>query len=450
MQKIDISFKRIQQLALPAIIAGIAEPVLSSTDAAVVGNIAEYGTESLAAVGIVGSFLSTIIWILAQTRSAISAIVSQNLGAGKIDSLKSFPAQAIVFNVLLSFILLFSTYFFVEEILVFLRAEGKILEYSKDYYYIRVWGFPLTLFTFAIFGIFRGLQNTFWPMIIAILGALINIALDFLLVYGLEGIIEPMGVKGAAWASLIAQLVMAILALVFLLAKTEVSLKLKRKIHPEIKRLVNMSLNLFVRSVALNIALLMAVREATSLGKEYIAAHTIAINLWLFSAFFIDGYGAAGNILGGRLLGAKKYKKLLLLTKRVNLYNLVVSLLLVVSGLLLYDQLGLLFTKDPLVLSTFYGVFFIVLISQPFNALGFTLDAIFKGLGEMKYLRNILIASTFLGFIPTLLIANYYDLKLKGIWIALVVWIAFRAAALAIKFRLKYVPLAKEKLPILK
>ena len=445
MQKIDISFKRIQQLALPAIIAGIAEPVLSSTDAAIVGNITEYGTESLAAVGIVGSFLSTIIWILAQTRSAISAIVSQNLGAGKINSLKNFPVQAIIFNVLLSLILLFSTYFFVEEILVFLRAEGKILEFSKDYYYIRVWGFPLTLFTFAIFGIFRGLQNTFWPMIIATIGALLNIGLDFLLVYGVEGFIEPMDVKGAAWASLISQLVMAVLALVFLLTKTEVSLKLKRKIHPEISRLVNMSLNLFVRSVALNIALLMAVREATSFGKEYIAAHTIAINLWLFSAFFIDGYGAAGNILGGRLLGAKKYKKLLLLTKRVNFYNLVVSVILIGIGLIFYNQLGLLFTKDALVLSTFYGVFFIVLISQPFNALGFTLDAVFKGLGEMKFLRNILIGSTLFGFIPALLIGKYYELKLKGIWIALVVWIAFRAVALAVKFRIKYVSLAKNE-----
>ena len=87
---------------IPAIIAGIAEPVLSSTDAAVVGNIAEFGTESLAAVGIVGTFLSALIWILGQTRSAISAIISQNLGAGKIEDLKSFPAQAIFFNIALS------------------------------------------------------------------------------------------------------------------------------------------------------------------------------------------------------------------------------------------------------------------------------------------------------------------------------------------------------------
>ncbi|MBT8256058.1 MAG: MATE family efflux transporter, partial [Bacteroidia bacterium] len=308
--KTDISFKRIQQLAIPAIIAGIAEPVLSSTDAAVVGNIPEIGTESLAAVGIVGTFLSALIWILGQTRAAISAIISQNLGAGNMEDLKRFPAQAIFFNLALSVVLLFSTYFLVEEIFVLLNAEGLILKYSMDYYYIRVWGFPLTLFTFAVFGIFRGLQNTFWPMIIATIGAGLNIGLDFALVYGIDGYLDPMNVEGAAWASLISQVVMALLSLALLIKKTNVSLRLKTKLHPEIYRLAKMSANLFVRSLALNAALVLATREAAALGKEYIAAHTIAFNLWIFSAFFLDGYGGAGNILGGRLLGERNFSTL--------------------------------------------------------------------------------------------------------------------------------------------
>lgn len=441
MRTTDISFKRIQQLAIPAIISGIAEPVLSATDAAVVGNIKEFGIESLAAVGIVGSFLSALIWILGQTRSAISTIVAQNLGAGKISELENFPAQAIYFNIGLSIIVLFSTYFFVEEIFSMMNAEGIVLDFSIDYYNIRVWGFPLTLFTFAVFGIFRGLQNTFWPMIIASLGAGLNIGLDFALVYGIEGLIQPMGIKGAAWASLISQIIMAILAFAFLMKKTNVSLKLKMPLHHEINRLVSMSLNLFLRSVSLNVALILATREAADLGKEYVAAHTIAFNIWIFTAFFLDGYGAAGNILSGKLLGERNYKSLWKLTKRVSFYNLLVSTFLVIIGILLYEPLGLIFNKDETVLTILYGMFFMVLISLPLNALAFTLDSIFKGLGEMKYLRNVLLGATFLGFIPILYFSKYMGWGLLGIWIAMNVWVAYRGVALLIKFRRKYIPL---------
>lgn len=438
----NISFKRIQQLAVPAIIAGIAEPVLSSTDAAIVGNIPEYGIESLAAVGIVGTFLSALIWILGQTRSAISAIVSQNLGAGKLNELDAFPAQAIFFNIGLSIIVLLSTYFFVEEIFSLLNAEGIILQLSVDYYNIRVWGFPLTLFTFAVFGIFRGLQNTFWPMIIAAIGAGLNIALDFALVYGIEGWIAPMNLVGAAWASLISQCIMALLALIFLLKKTNVSIKLKFPLHPEIKRLVHMSFNLFLRSLALNAALILATREAAALGKEYIAAHTIAFNIWIFTAFFLDGYGAAGNILGGKILGEGNYRTLLQLTKRVNLYNILVATILVLIGIILYQPMGRLFNKDPMVLSLFYNMFFMVLICLPFNAMAFTMDSIFKGLGEMSYLRNVLLGATLFGFVPVLFFGKYMDWGLIGIWLALTIWVGYRAVALFIKFKRKYVPLA--------
>jgi len=236
---------------------------------------------------------------------------------------------------------------------------------------------------------------------------------------------------------------MATMALVFLLTKTDISLRLRFPLHPEINRLVSMSFNLFIRSLALNAALMLAVREAAGLGKEYIAAHAIAINIWLFSAFFVDGYGAAGNILSGKLLGEKDYSSLWKLTKKVNLYNLGIVGILLVAGIFFYHPLGLLFNKDPEVLTIFYGMFFMVLLSQPINALAFTLDAIFKGLGEMSYLRNVLLGATIIGFIPTLYFAKYMDWGLIGIWAAILVWIAYRAIALVIKFRRKYIPLVE-------
>ena len=436
----QVNFKSINQLAIPATISGIAEPVLNITDTAIVGNIPVDGLESLAAAGIVGSFLSMLIWVLGQTRSSISAIISQYLGAGRLEEVKNLPAQAIFFNIMLSILVLLSTVFIIEEIFALFNASGKILDYCISYYSIRVWGFPLTLFTFAIFGIFRGLQNTFYPMLIAIIGAGLNIGLDFLLVYGFEGWIPALYLDGAAWASLISQAVMAIMAFILLLKKTEISMKLTFPLNKEIKRVVFMSLNLFVRAIALNVALIIAVREATSLGDRYIGAHTIAINLWLFAAFFIDGFAAAGNSMGGKLLGAGDYNGLWKLAKKVVLYGMVVSVVLMAFGFIFYRPIGYMFSNETIVLQTFYGIFYIVILGLPMNTLAFVFDGLFKGLGEMKYLRNVLLAATFLGFVPTLYLGKYLGWGFYAIWIAFVVWMMIRGFSLVWKFNQKFRP----------
>ena len=78
IQKVSINFRTINKLAIPATIAGIAEPLLSITDTAIVGNIPVDGLESLAAAGIVGSFLSMLIWILGQTQAPFQQL-SRNM-----------------------------------------------------------------------------------------------------------------------------------------------------------------------------------------------------------------------------------------------------------------------------------------------------------------------------------------------------------------------------------
>ena len=432
------SFKSIHKITVPAIIAGVAEPILSSTDAAIVGNIPYNATEALAAVGVVGSFLSMLIWILGQTRSVISSIISQYIGAGKLDEVGTLPMQAILINIGLSILVLGGTYFFTGDIFKLLKADGQILEYSISYYNIRVWGFPFTLAIFAVFGIFRGLQNTFWPMIVSAIGALLNIGLDFLFVYGVEGYVPAMHIEGAALASLISQIVMAIIAFLLLIYKTDISLKIGKVWHSKIPKLIGMSGNLFLRALSLNVALLMAVRSATDLGPQYIAAHAIAINIWLFTAFFIDGYASAGNIYGGRLYGAKDFKQLKDLVLKVTLYGIGVGVVLMFLGWLFYEKLGLLFTHETEVLSVFYAMFFVVILVQPFNAIAFVLDGVFKGLGEMKFLRNLLFIATFVGFLPTLFLTQYFNLKLIGIWVALGVWLFFRCVGMVWKFKNKY------------
>lgn len=435
-----ISFRQINKLAVPAIISGIAEPLLSITDTAIVGNIPVNPTEALAAVGIAGSFISAIIWILAQTRSAISAVIAQYFGADKLKEIQHLPAQIILINVILSLFIYALTVFFVENIFELYNASGLILEKSVSYYKIRAFGLPFTLFVFSVFGVFRGLQNTFWPMVISIIGASLNIALDFILVFGIEDLIPAFEVEGAAWASVIAQGVMSVLALVLLFKKTPFSLKLKFPFHPEIKRLLSLSLNLIIRAISLNIALYMANAYATKYGANYIAAQTIAFQIWLFFAFFIDGYASAGNIMSGKFLGQKEYGKIWKLSSQLNKYSFFISLVLGLICLLFYKPIGMLFSQEEEVLSLFNGIFWIVLLMQPINAVAFVFDGIFKGLAEAVLLRNTLLASTFLGFIPALLIGDYFDLKLYAIWIAFFVWMLMRGGILLVIFKKRFLP----------
>lgn len=438
-----LSFKHINKLAIPALIAGISEPILSITDTAIVGNMEVNATESLAAVGIVGTFISMLIWVLGQTRSAISSIVSQYVGANKVDKIKNLPAQAIFIITSLSIIIIITTFPFTNTIFKLYNASGLILNYTSEYYKIRVFGFPFTLFSIAVFGTFRGLQNTYYPMIIAIIGALSNIILDVVLVFGIEGFLPAMNIKGAAWASLISQCIMAILSAYYLLKKTDIPLKLSFPFNKEINRFIIMILNLFVRTLALNATLYFATRFATGYGTAYIAAYTIAINLWFFGAFFIDGYASAGNILSGKLYGAKDYKALIALSNKLMRYGIVVGITLAIIGGFGYFQLGRLFSQDPEVLNLFYNTFWIVLVMQPICALAFIFDGMFKGLGMMKFLRNILLFSTFLIFIPILFLLDSFDYKLHAIFFAMTLWMIARGLPLIIFFRKKFLALSQ-------
>lgn len=439
-----ITLKQINKLAIPALISGVSEPVLSLTDAAIVGNIEVNSTESLAAVGIVTTFLSMLIWVLGQTRSAISSLVSQYLGADNLDAIKSLPAQAIFIITSLSILIILTTYPFATSIFKLYNASHLILDYSVDYYKIRVFGFPFTLFTIAVFGTFRGLQNTYYPMLIAIVGTIVNIVLDIVLVYGINGLIPAMNIKGAAYASVVAQLIMAILSVYYLLRKTEISLKPTFPFNKEIKTFILMILNLFVRTLALNVTLYYASAFSTSYGKEYIAAYTIAINLWFLGAFIVDGYSSAGNILSGKLYGQKNYKELVQLSNKLIKYGLFLGIIIAIIGGLLYYPIGQIFTDDPEVLNQFYKVFWIVLAMQPFCALAFIFDGVFKGLGQMKYLRNVLLFSTFVVFVPILFWLDALDYKLYAIFIAMTFWIIARGFPLIIKFRKQFLSLSQK------
>ena len=439
-----LKYSEINKLAIPALISGIAEPILSITDTAIVGNVNYNAMEALGAVGIVGTFLSMLVWVFGQKRSVIASIVAQAIGARKIDEIKSLPSQAIFIILLMSLVIIGITYPFAENLFSFYNASGLILDYSVDYYKIRVIGIPFTLITIGVFGVFRGLQNTITPMEIALVGTSLNIVLDIILVYGIEGILSPMHIYGAAYASVIAQVTMAGLAVFLLYKKTKITLQFSLPFNKKIRDFLSMFLDLIIRTLALNIALYFGSSFAAKYGDEFIAAYTIAINLWFLGAFIIDGYSSAGTILSGKFFGEKSYNKLIELSYKLSLIGIFLGISIFAIGMIFYGYSGIIFTKEQIVLVEFYNVFWIVLIMQPLCAVAFIFDGIFKGLGWMKKLRNVLLFSTFIVFVPTLLITDSYGYKLEGIFLAFTLWIIARGVPLIIKFYKTCVPLVQK------
>lgn len=431
----NITASHILRLAIPAIIAGIAEPLISLTDVAIIGNMESNAVEGLLAVGLVGSFLSAIIWTLAQTKTSISSIVSNAVGSHKIDQIKDLIPQAIWINISIGILIYIITAPLAHWIFTMYNAQRTALELSTSYYQIRAIGFPITLSAFAIFGVFRGLQNTSWAMIASITGAVINIVLDYMLVYGIPDLIPSYGIVGAAYASLVSQIIMLLIAVYYLYNQTGFNLHQISFIpHPKLTKHISLTANFFLRTVAINIAIFLSYRYASSYGEEYGATHAILMNIWLFFSFFIDGFASAGNAIGGKLLGSKNIAGLRYLGKTTATYGIIVALILAAICAIFYNFIGHQFTDDATVFQLFVSTFWIVIIMQPINAVAFVFDGIFKGWGDASYLRNLLFILTAFVFIPTLLIFDYFDFQLYSIWIAFTIWMVGRAVILSFKF----------------
>lgn len=432
-----VTRRDLDRLAIPAIIAGIAEPVIALVDTAFVGRL---GTADLAAVGIGSSFFLLVVWVLAQTRSAVLAVVARYYGAQRLDEVKDLVPIAIWMNVLLGFGFFALTSVFAEPIFRLYNADGEVLSKAVEYYRIRSIGHPIVLATFAITGAFRGIQNLSWSMWISILGASVNLVLNPILIFG-WGPIAGMGIAGSAWSSLFAQLVMFLAAIRIMRVRTPFRLIPVTWNHPELKGLWLLSGNLFARTMALNVCYYLGNRFATGYGEAHIAAHSIAMQIWLFSAFFIDGYAAAGSVLVGRLNGEGERTQLYRVSWQVVRMSVFLGTGLALIYLAGYSWIGGLFTKDKTVLGLLYGVFWMVILTQPINAVAFAFDGIYKGLGNGKVLRNVLLIATFAAFIPIIWTADAFGWGLYAIWSAFLGWMLVRGALLGVHFQKHFKPL---------
>ncbi|HAA00827.1 MAG TPA: MATE family efflux transporter [Flavobacteriales bacterium] len=428
--KSDFPTREVNRLAFPAIVSAIAEPIISMCDTAIIGQYGQPGDAGIGSVTIGTNFFLSIIWVFAQTRTAMSSVVSRYFGEHQLDKIRTLIPQVIFMNFTLGVFFYLVTNLFAVEIFSLYNAEGAVLQQSVDYFSIRSIGFPFTLSTLLIFGVFRGMQNTWISMVISVTGLVLNILLDIALINGLGDVIPALGAKGVALASVISQIVMFGMAIVMLIRKTPFNLNFLHPVNSEIYSLLKLTGNLIIRSIAVQTAYFFSGRIAASYGEHALNVHGVFWNIWLFSAFVIEGYCSAGNALAGKYFGEKNFESLWRMSQYIFSRTLLLGIGLMLFYFLVYPFIGHLFLRNEEELSLFLSFFWIVALVQPFNALAFTYDELLKGLGRMRYIRDTLIIATFVGFVPVIHLGYWMDWHLLSVWLAFIVWMSIRGIRL--------------------
>ncbi len=408
--------REIVRLAVPAFLALVAEPLFLLGDAAVVGNL---GTIPLAGLGVAATVLQTVVGLCVFLAYGTTASVARRLGAGDragglaqgVDGLWLAVAIGVVATGLLLVV--------AEPVVGLFGAEDAVAEAALTYLRIAALGTTPLLLLLAATGVLRGLQDTRTPLVVAVAGNLLNLALNVVLVFG-AGPVPALGIAGSALGSVVAQALSAaaLVAVVVRGARREgASLRPDRRGILEAARA---AVALVVRTLTLRAALLVttyAVALAPAADRTVdLATHQLAMTLWTFLAFVLDAIAIAAQALTGRYLGAGDVVAARAVTARMVRWGLLAG---VVTGLLLAlsgPLLGPLFSDDPEVHARLVPVLLVAAAAQPLAGVVFVLDGVLIGAGDGRYLAW---AGAFVLLLhaPLVLVAGWSGAGLTGVWV---------------------------------
>jgi putative MATE family efflux protein len=245
-------------------------------------------------------------------------------------------------------------------------------------------------------------------------------------VYGLDW-----GLDGSAAGTVIAQLGMGAVFAGLLLRTPARSRQPHRAL---LAPLVRISGELFVRSAALLVAFATASAVIARIGEPSLAAHQIAMGLFVFLALTLDAIAIAAQVLVGRALGAGDGAVARAVGWRSIAWGLAAGCLFGAVLLALAGVLPPLFTDDPAVIERARAIWTLLACMQPAAAVVFALDGILIGAGDTRYLAGSMLLAGFGVYVPIALLALALDWGMTGVWAGLLALVGVRLLTLGARF----------------
>ena len=389
--------REILRLAVPAFLALVAEPMFLLADSAIIGHL---GTAQLAGLGVASASLLTAANIFVFLAYGTTSIVARQVGAGSERGALEAGVDGTWLAVAIGGVVAAAVAVAAEPLCRVFGASPAALGHATTYLRISALGIPAMLVVLATTGVLRGLQDTRTPLVAAIGGFTLNVALNVWFVHGLHW-----GIAGSAWGTVIAQTLMAG-ALVVVLVRYAAGTSVPLHAHPgRVLAAARGGVPLLVRTLALRAVLLVTTWVAAGLGDVPLAAYQVTATIWTFLAFALDALAIAAQAITGKALGAGEVDRTRDATTLVMRWGVVVGIVLGVLLLLLRPVLGPLFSPDPAVQAAIAGGLVVVALGQPLSGFVFVVDGVLIGAGDGPWLARAMLV-TLAGYLPVILAVN--------------------------------------------
>lgn len=411
--------KNIFSLALPMIISNALNIILEITDAFFVGRL---GSEALAGVTTAG----TIIFFLGTFGAGLGigtvALISRAFGEKNFEKADHIAVQSLYLGVAIAIFTGLAGFSFSGSLLNFLGAKGKVLEIGSAYLKILFIGLFTMFFMFSGNAVFQGAGDTFTPMKIGAISAILNIILDPILIFGLFGF-PKWEAPGAAIATVFSRTVGGLLMIFVLMrGKNVVHIKLKENILPDFEVIKKIFIVGFPGSLQMLLRSFSAVvltKIVALFGTVVLAAYGVGgriFHLFLFPGF---GFGGASATLVGQNLGAKNPERAY---KSVMLSSFYYFIFLFFTGILVFifaDSVAKFFNPEKEFVKIASIYFRYISAGSIFLCLGVVFSQSLQGAGETVLPMLLTGLTLYVIQIPlAYFLSNHFQLKETGIWIA--------------------------------
>lgn len=304
--------------AIPVLIGCILQLTYSLVDTRIVGSA--LGESALAAVGATSSLSSLLIGFLQGLTNGFAVIAAQFFGAQDFKGLKRCVAASLSLGCAIAIFITAAALIFLHPLLALLNTPADVIDLSGDYISIIFAGLIISMLYNVCSALLRAIGDSITPLIFLAVSVVLNIFLDLLCIFPLA-----MGVRGAAAATVISQLI-AMLACFFYMIKRYEILRLHREdfhgISGELtKDLLSCGLSMGFMSSLVNLGTVALQTSINTLGTDIIVAHTAARKISELFMLIFSVFGTTMATFCGQNLGAGEIRRIREGIKKSVLYS---------------------------------------------------------------------------------------------------------------------------------